>query len=217
MTPTKEIIFQNILIKIRNSNFNSKEDSLPMSPWKWRYMDDLLLKIDGMTQYNNKEIYQFVSKIQEKRRESIYENERHSIDTSIETLHLLNLIVFNIRQVETNEISIPGIIALGKYLREKGQHVDFVKLEDWIRILNIKKLTSLLASFLVQAFNFEKNEVPFLYSEHKNANELLFNTLFIVDKKGSTSHPMRLFRYSKYGYLAYLRTKTKTLLESIEE
>lgn len=217
MTPTKEIIFQNILIKIRNSNFNSKEDSLPMSPWKWRYMDDLLLKIDGMTQYNNKEIYQFVSKIQEKRRVSIYENERHSIDTSIETLHLLNLIVFNIRQVETNEISIPGIIALGKYLREKGQHVDFVKLEDWIRILNIKKLTSLLASFLVHAFNFEKNEVPFLYSEHKNANELLFNTLFIVDKKGGTSHPMRLFRYSKYGYLAYLRTKTKTLLESIEE
>lgn len=217
MTPTKEIIFQNILIKIRNSNFNSKEDSLPMSPWKWRYMDDLLLKIDGMTQYNNKEIYQFVSKIQEKRRVSIYENERHSIDTSIETLHLLNLIVFNIRQVETNEISIPGIIALGKYLREKGQHVDFVKLEDWIRILNIKKLTSLLASFLVQAFNFEKNEVPFLYSEHKNANELLFNTLFIEDKKGGTSHPMRLFRYSKYGYLAYLRTKTKTLLESIEE
>ena len=217
MTPTKEIIFQNILIKIRNSNFNSKEDSLPMSPWKWRYMDDLLLKIDGMTQYNNKEIYQFVSKIQEKRRVSIYENERHSIDTSIETLHLLNLIVFNIRQVETNEISIPGIIALGKYLREKGQHVDFVKLEDWIRILNIKKLTSLLASLLVQAFNFEKNEVPFLYSEHKNANELLFNTLFIVDKKGGTSHPMRLFRYSKYGYLAYLRTKTKTLLESIEE
>lgn len=217
MTPTKEIIFQNILIKIRNSNFNSKEDSLPMSPWKWRYMDDLLLKIDGMMQYNNKEIYQFVSKIQEKRRVSIYENERHSIDTSIETLHLLNLIVFNIRQVETNEISIPGIIALGKYLREKGQHVDFVKLEDWIRILNIKKLTSLLASFLVQAFNFEKNEVPFLYSEHKNANELLFNTLFIVEKKGGTSHPMRLFRYSKYGYLAYLRTKTKTLLESIEE
>lgn len=217
MTPTKEIIFQNILIKIRNSNFNSKEDSLPMSPWKWRYMDDLLLKIDGMTQYNNKEIYQFVSKIQEKRRVSIYENERHSIDTSIETLHLLNLIVFNIRQVETNEISIPGIIALGKYLREKGQHVDFVKLEDWIRILNIKKLTSLLASFLVQAFNFEKNEVPFLYSEHKNANELLFNTLFIEDKRGGTSHPMRLFRYSKYGYLAYLRTKTKTLLESIEE
>lgn len=217
MTPTKEIIFQNILIKIRNSNFNSKEDSLPMSPWKWRYMDDLLLKIDGMTQYNNKEIYQFVSKIQEKRRVSIYENERHSIDTSIETLHLLNLIVFNIRQVETNEISIPGIIALGKYLREKGQYVDFVKLEDWIRILNIKKLTSLLASFLVQAFNFEKNEVPFLYSEHKNANELLFNTLFIEDKKGGTSHPMRLFRYSKYGYLAYLRTKTKTLLESIEE
>lgn len=217
MTPTKEIIFQNILIKIRNSNFNSKEDSLPMSPWKWRYMDDLLLKIDGITQYNNKEIYQFVSKIQEKRRVSIYENERHSIDTSIETLHLLNLIVFNIRQVETNEISIPGIIALGKYLREKGQHVDFVKLEDWIRILNIKKLTSLLASFLVQAFNFEKNEVPFLYSEHKNANELLFNTLFIEDKKGGTSHPMRLFRYSKYGYLAYLRTKTKTLLESIEE
>jgi hypothetical protein len=217
MTPTKEIIFQNILIKIRNSNFNSKEDSLPMSPWKWRYMDDLLLKIDGMTQYNNKEIYQFVSKIQEKRRLSIYENERHSIDTSIETLHLLNLIVFNIRQVETNEISIPGIIALGKYLREKGQHVDFVKLEDWIRILNIKKLTSLLASFLVQAFNFEKNEVPFLYSEHKNANELLFNTLFIVDKKVGTSHPVRLFRYSKYGYLAYLRTKTKTLLESIEE
>lgn len=217
MTPTKEIIFQNILIKIRNSNFNSKEDSLPMSPWKWRYMDDLLLKIDGMTQYNNKEIYQFVSKIQEKRRVSIYENERHSIDTSIETLHLLNLIVFNIRQVETNEISIPGIIALGKYLREKGQHVDFVKLEDWIRILNIKKLTSLLASFLVQAFNFEKNEVPFLYSEHMNANELLFNTLFIEGKKGGTSHPMRLFRYSKYGYLAYLRTKTKTLLESIEE
>ncbi|MBQ1999708.1 MAG: hypothetical protein II220_09555, partial [Spirochaetales bacterium] len=66
-------------------------------------------------------------------------------------------------------------------------------------------------------FNFEKNEVPFLYSEHKNENELLFNTLFIEDKKGGTSHPMRLFRYSKYGYLAYLRTKTKTLLESIEE
>lgn len=217
MTTTNEIIFKNLLIKIRQDFFNTREEAICMSPWKWRHMENLLTNINEMEQYNEKEIYHFVSRIQEKRRENIYENERHSIDTSIETLKLLNIIIFNITQIETNQLSIPGIIKLGLYLREKGHLVDFVKLDEWIKILRIKKLTSLIGSFLTQLLGFEKSEVPFLYSEDSNAEQMLYDQLFKNDKKKFISHSCRILKYSKYGYIGYLRTKTNSLLESIEE
>lgn len=217
MTPTNEIIFRNLFIKIRQDAFNSKEDAISMSPWKWRHMESLQASVNVMEQYDEKETYSFISKIQENRRINIYENERHSIDTSIETLKLLNIIIFNITQIETNVISVPGIISLGLYLREKGHLVDFVKLDEWIKALRIKKMTSLIGSFLIQLLNFEKNEVPFLYSEDSNAEIMMYDQLFINKKKDFFSQFCRILKYSKYGCAGYLRTKTNSLLENIEE
>lgn len=217
MTPTNEIIFKNVFIKIRQDSFNTKEDSISMSPWKWRHMENILTNINGMEHYNENETYHFVSKIQEKRRENIYDNERHSIDTSIDTLKLLNIITFNITQIETKQISIPGIIKLGQYLREKGHLVDFVKLDEWIKILRIRKMVSLIGSFLTQLLKFERNEVPFLYSEDKNAEKMMYEQLFKEEKKKFISHSCRILKYSKYGCLGYIRNKTNSLLENIEE
>ena len=97
-----------------------------MSPWKQRRVEGIRRTIEEEETYDASAQYQFLSMIQEKRRARIFENERHSIDTSVETLQLLNIIVFNISSIEDGAISVKGIIALGRYLREQGHLVDYV-------------------------------------------------------------------------------------------
>ena len=59
MTPTNEIIFRNLFIKIRQDAFNSKEDAISMSPWKWRHMESLQASVNVMEQYDEKKNIQF--------------------------------------------------------------------------------------------------------------------------------------------------------------
>lgn len=98
----------------------------------------------------------------------ILDDERHSIDTSIEAIELLRLIVANADEIITSDISLPGIIAIGKYLRTKGDKVDFVKITEWLNRIGIKQITSLLASTLIELFDFEEEEIEFIKRRYYN-------------------------------------------------
>lgn len=91
----------------------------------------------------------------------IVEKERHSIDTSIDTQYLLDLIVNNAETMLNSGLSIKGLIELGVWIRSRGQNVDFVKLEKWLNHLQLQGFASLEASLLVVLFNFEMDELPF--------------------------------------------------------
>lgn len=96
------------------------------------------------------------------RLENIRDNERHAIDTSVESLELLNLIVWNSAHILKSGISLQGIMALGMMLRQKGDRIDFVKTDRWLGKLQLRRMAQLEGSILVAFFGFDTEEVPFL-------------------------------------------------------
>ena len=100
---------------------------------------------------------------------SIIEEERHSIDTSTETLEFLKLLIANSDEIVSDDMKLIGIISVGHYLRNKGNRIDFIKLNNWIERLNIKQLASFQASILIDLFDFEPNELDFFKQKYINS------------------------------------------------
>lgn len=101
---------------------------------------------------------------------ALAERERHSLDTSVETIGLLRLIVFNQHAMLNSGMSMNGIIRLGLFLRNKGQHVDFVKLDEWISALRLQRMAQLQGCVLMDAFGFERDELPFVRVQDPRAH-----------------------------------------------
>ena len=95
-----------------------------------------------------------------KRYVKLLDGERHSIDTSVETMDLLRLLVVNEQDFLNHGINMRGIIFLGRYLREKGDRVDFVKLDNWLLRLHLQRMAQLQGSILISVFDFEPDELP---------------------------------------------------------
>lgn len=89
-------------------------------------------------------------------------NEIHSIDTSIDSLILLKKLIDNINNLLNRGVDINKLADLGKYLREYGDKIDFVKVESWIKILNIRNMCTLIGCMLIRLFSFEIDELPFI-------------------------------------------------------
>ena len=119
----------------------------------------------------------------------IRQAERHAIDTNIETVKLLDIIVSNINHVMSSGLSLQGVLEIGRYLRTNGQHVDFVKLDNWLSQLHIARMASLLGSILVEVFEFDADEVPFIRRMDPKADSLLMRTL---QDEGKAKHNNRL-------------------------
>lgn len=112
-----------------------------------------------------------------KRLKKIKHDERHAIDTSMETLQLLDIIIFNVNHILAKGISVRGIIELGSYLRTRGDKVDFVKLETWLAKLHLQRMAQLQGSILIVVFNFEQDEIPFVENVEREAYPLILRTL----------------------------------------
>lgn len=89
-------------------------------------------------------------------------NERHSIDTSIECIELIDLLIASSQSILHSDLNIREIVRLGLFLREEGDKTDFIKVEKWISSLNMRKITNIIGSYLIILCGFEKDEIPFL-------------------------------------------------------
>lgn len=107
----------------------------------------------------------------------IMNNERHSIDTSLESMQLLGIIVSNVDQILNHGLQLDGIIRLGRYLRERGEKVDYVKIDRWISKLSLLRMAQLQGSLLCEAFDFEDDEIPFMKRREPAAGKLLLRAL----------------------------------------
>lgn len=123
------------------------------------------------TKQDSHKIY-LSNRLYNRRLKKVIEKEIHSIDTSIEALDILKIIIYNTNSMLNNGISLSGIIKLGQYLRTKGDKVDFIKLENWLIYLNLVRMAQLQGSILITFFGFEKNELPFVKKEEPKANTL---------------------------------------------
>lgn len=108
----------------------------------------------------------------------IQKEEPHVIDTSMETIYLLRLIVSNANAMLSGGISIRGIIQLGLYLRTRGDKVDFVKLDNWLTKLHLQRMAQLEGSVLITFFNFEQDEIPFVKLVERGAYKLTLRSLY---------------------------------------
>lgn len=113
-----------------------------------------------------------------KRLIKIQQDEPHAIATSMETIYLLRLIVSNVNAMYSGGISLRGIIQLGQYLRTRGDKVDFVKLDTWLTKLHIQRMAQLEGSVLIQFFNFEQDEIPFVKMVERGASKLTVRSLY---------------------------------------
>lgn len=201
------IIERNLFSLLRNSAFGDDSTLEPMSGWKWNKLaklsvmhnlwmwvrmamenhrgdENLNLPSDfSFTTYEQLErqnplvAYQSKNKFLEKKHRAIIDKERHAIDTSTESLRLLDLIVNNTETMLSSEIQITKIVELGLWLRSNGNNVDFVKIDGWLYTLQIKKMAEIQASMLVSLFGFAVDEIPFLKKNVPVAEQIALNAL----------------------------------------
>lgn len=168
-----DFIQRNLFTQLSAENFGKEAQLEPMTTFKKRkiaQMKNNLYEVPaGEVLMNNSFLNHRLEKIQK--------NERHAIDTSVETLHLLRIIVSNVNGIISSGISIKGIIQLGQYLRTKGDKVDFVKLELWLRKLHIQRMAQLEGSILILFFDFEQDEIPFVNRIERGAYKLTLRSL----------------------------------------
>ncbi len=134
-----------------------------------------------------------------KRYVKLLDGERHSIDTSVETMDLLRLLVVNEQDFLNHGINMRGIIFLGRYLREKGDRVDFVKLDNWLLRLHLQRMAQLQGSILISVFDFEPDELPFVHREEPAAFKLAVSSVSnLVKDTAQEWH----FRQTRTGFVS---------------
>ena len=68
-----------------------------------------------------------------RRLKKIKADEESSSEGSVETIQLLNVIIYNVNQTLNRGLDLHGIIELGRFLRNRGDSVDFIKIETWLK------------------------------------------------------------------------------------
>lgn len=117
------------------------------------------------------------SRLLNHRLKGIIHNELHSIDTSIEALDILKLIVSNSQSMLTRGMDLDGIITLGQYLRTRGDKVDFVKLDAWLSSLMLHPMSELQGNILISVFGFDEDELPFVTKYDQKAYKLTLRSV----------------------------------------
>ncbi len=169
-----DFLQKNLFSQLRSENFGTKEELEPMTTFKKKKIAQMMKNLNaipsGEVAMHNSFLNRRLIKIQQ--------DEPHAIDTSMETIYLLRLIVSNINAMYSGGISLRGIIQLGQYLRTRGDKVDFVKLDNWLNKLHIQRMAQLEGSVLITFFDFEKDEIPFVRTVERGAYKLTLRSLY---------------------------------------
>lgn len=169
-----DFLQRNLFTKLRSENFGTQEELEAMTTFKKKKIAQMMKNLNnvpsGEVLMHNSFLNRRLTKIQKE--------EPHVIDTSMETVYLLRLIVSNANAMLSGGISIRGIIQLGQYLRTRGDKVDFVKLDNWLTKLHLQRMAQLEGSVLITFFNFEQDEIQFVKLVERGAYKLTLRSLY---------------------------------------
>lgn len=198
------IITRNFFRLLRSGALNEYEPMEPMSAFKWRRLDQMVhaqhverAALKGIKNHQFDEMMNIPEDLanqtpdnsahqEEPRLSNHYLNfrlsrienaERHAIDTNVDALNVLKIIVGNVSSMLNHGTMLSGIIELGSYLRNKGDKVDFVKLDSWLGKLQLRRMAQLQGSMLMSVFNFEQDELPFVRHVEAAANKLVLRSV----------------------------------------
>lgn len=169
-----DFLQRNLFTKLRSENFDTKEVLEPMTTFKKKKIAQMMKNLNAMPSGEVAMHNSFLNR----RLAKIQQDEPHAIDTSMDTIYLLRLIVSNVNAMYSGGISLRGIIQLGQYLRTRGDKVDFVKLDNWLTKLHIQRMAQLEGSVLIKFFDFEKDEIPFVRTIERGAYKLTLRSLY---------------------------------------
>ena len=169
-----DFLQRNLFTKLSSENFGTKEELEAMTTFKKKKIAQMMKNLNnvpsGEVLMHNSFLNRRLTKIQKE--------EPHVIDTSMETIYLLRLIVSNANAMLSGGISIRGIIQLGLYLRTRGDKVDFVKLDNWLTKLHLQRMAQLDGSVLISVFTFDQDEIPFVKLVERGAYKLTLRSLY---------------------------------------
>ena len=100
------------------------------------------------------------------------------VETVSNTLTLLYTLIQIARHVLSYGIPLQQLTDLGILLREAGDKVDFVKLQNWIDKLRLKRIAHLSGLMLISLFNFNEDEIPFIPTNAKTDLQQVMNEMF---------------------------------------
>lgn len=261
-----DIIKRNFFGLLSSGAFDTEAEPEPMSAFKWRRLgqmveaqkvssyfadglrrnasskmlnppSDLLNELDKSKDEIDMPLAILSNGFLNNRLKRITTGERHAIDTSVESLELLNIIVANVNTTLNYGLQLGGIIRLGRYLREKGDKVDFVKIDKWISRLHLLRMAQLQGSILCVAFGFDPSEIPFMkrrenaawsllnralgHTEHDTAQEWNFrqaSTGFVINNSSVLRRNLRRsMRYYSYAPLETVSNFTRNFIRSLSE
>lgn len=123
------------------------------------------------------EVPELSNNLLDNRLKKIFDEERHAIDTNIHSLRLLAILVDNVQTILNHGMSLGGILSLGKFLRTQGGKVDFVKIDDWLQHIHMRRMAQLQGSILIKVFNFEQDEIPFVTNIEPYTWKIIMRTI----------------------------------------
>ncbi|MCR4603576.1 MAG: nucleotidyltransferase family protein [Prevotella sp.] len=133
------------------------------------------------------------------------------IETVAPTLTMLVCLLNIIKTALNDGLQLWQILDLGILLRQQGDRVDFVKLQNWIERLHIGRMTQYIGLVLTLLVGFSVEETPFMEAGTASADSLadeLFN---------STPRPGKFIRLYPGESIASVMASITHSLGNVEE
>lgn len=220
-----DIITRNFFSLLRSGALHDNEPVEPMSSFKWRrlsqmakaqHVEDIarsgierqpsgtwlnlpggFMEADGTQKADDANLL-LCNRFLDKRFHRIEHNEMHAIDTNVEAIEVLRIIVGTVSMMLNRGMMLKGILRLGAYLRTKGDKVDFLKLDSWLGKLHLRRMAQLQGSMLITVFNFDKDELPFVERVESSAYNLVVRS--VLHTASDTAEEWH-FRQSRSGFV----------------
>ena len=205
-------ITNNLIALLKAGAFNDTTQTLePMSPYKWRVLCKAAetLNVLGYVAMGapllgkTLEIIPFqrdypltdatlFNHWSDKHLMEVREEEMNAPDTSDETLLVLDTIVANAHTIITTDVSVEGIIALGRLIRQHKDKIDTAKLSSWLHTIGLVQVANLEANMLVSCWDFKPEEIPFYRKPYPKADRLYHLAISKALEKNTFSMATRL-------------------------
>lgn len=151
-----------------------------------------------------------------KKLQKIHTLEKHSDTYSKETLDLFDIIIANCHAILNSGTSMLLIIKMGNYIRINGKNIDYVKINKWLKEMQMQRVADLAGTILIDNFAFKKEEIPFI---HKTDSKAAFVMSENINNRHEQNHNRGItyFEYAPLENASILLGRLKGRLDSIEE
>ncbi len=109
--------------------------------------------------------------------QAIHDADETDVDKAPATWEYFSLMVYNAEQLIGGSLHMPSLLRLGTMLKEKGDQIDYPKLEMWIQQVHLSKPVNWLTTILTEVFKIDADEIQYEYRPHPKAASMLYVAL----------------------------------------